>query len=505
MSVSFPERLKQFFPQDTIPKQIVAYCIVHGLERVANVAIDYFFSKPSLKTAELETPVTPYQFSLAHLCVIFDRKKVLNKIFETNITINQCDFNKATPFHHAAMIGNPFFMKWFSEHQGDDRAKNHRNLTPSEIFHYTHPPFQDKSKLPPILKKDLQTEQINEITSSEFIFWNSLVIDPKEMVEDWASAANIDERVLENLLKSYYENREKCPEFYLAKVINNDLAQPIHCDIGDGVFALKDIPKGRLLGEYTGEYALFKELSGPYVYLNIDGQKVGNYLSRINDSFPMVIILPLFDPKGKWKRILFYAKDDIPKNSEITINCNAFHSSKERHVELRPKALEQFAKNLKTFEVDKFCQILKEQKAIDFSILGFLEEVKYLFDTPTSLLLALCEDWISLDKLALLLKKEEFCKSVCLYDISKQSFKTIFSFNEKINLVSLPGFRKKCLLLVKDLLTRKSKTEILQILTNITIFLQTVEPIFLRQANTAQLNIQDTDNFIQVIRNNFLQ
>ena len=495
--ISFPHSLDQWFPKAIKSQQpIIAHCIVHGLERAAKIGIDFFLNADSfVKKKELEDPITDYNFSLAHLCVIYNRQEVLQKLFDIGAKLDNKDARGSTPCHHAAMLGNFSLMHWLSEHKGSPDALNHRNLTADEIVSFAYPKFKENEEKNPTKEKELLIKGCSE----SFKECQELFIDPVELYKDWKNPQRVKCSSNE-LLENYYKDKKNTPKVYLAKVTKDDRGNPLPRCIGQGLFAREPIAKGAFLGEYIGEYCISKTPSNPYVFLNIDAEKIGNEMTRINDAFPLAMAYPLVDPKGFFSRILFFAKEDIPEGTEITVNFNAYHSAKQDHIELRPLALENFFEDLKTFQAEAFCTILDKAPVLDLSLWAQLENFKYLLDTPTSLVLVMCEKSIDFEQLRTIFNNSTFKRRFNIYEEALSWFETVFKFNSILGKLNNTEVKKRCLREVKLVLPKNSRDQLLEKLFGLTTFFS----ITMENGTLEQLTSQDINSLIDIIKKEIL-
>ncbi|MCH9704170.1 MAG: SET domain-containing protein-lysine N-methyltransferase [Chlamydiae bacterium] len=98
-------------------------------------------------------------------------------------------------------------------------------------------------------------------------------------------------------------------------------------DLQRGLFAAADIPKGAVIGHYSGKLMrmsavntasdyIFSFSEAPYRNWAIDGEKIGNYMRFINHS-SKINIEPVELYYGGLPRIVFVAKRKIKKGEQL--------------------------------------------------------------------------------------------------------------------------------------------------------------------------------------------
>lgn len=185
----------------------------------------------------------------------------------------------------------------------------------------------------PLIKKLFAVSLITIATNGQ-----NKKIDPKDI-------ESLGVRYLDHLEYSFPESKlppitEKNPKpWYQPEAYSDDIKNKRTADVyimhynqkcGYGIFASNDIPKGHIIGEYTGIVRRhnFSRIKSDYEYawgfppptkLIIDGKDAANFTRFINhndDNNVEMIYIPF---EGRW-HLAYIAKKEIKKDQQLLAN-----------------------------------------------------------------------------------------------------------------------------------------------------------------------------------------
>ncbi len=156
--------------------------------------------------------------------------------------------------------------------------------------------------------------------------------------------------------------------------------------------AFETIEKGKIVTEYLGEWLPNDTVGSAYRWGPIEGKAYRNCGAMIEDGFPNVVALYLYNVNGFPLRVVFVAIEEIAAGDLLAVNYGMSHSVKlGPHTEYRADAL---IRHFEGFDWEREMATLRLRAAESrihwtWSTLieteGAITKVQYLFHTPSSL------------------------------------------------------------------------------------------------------------------------
>lgn len=195
-----------------------------------------------------------------------------------------------------------------------------------------------------------------------------------------------DYEMLRFLVPAYAAYRKKRPKLYIRPGRG-----------GHSVHAYEHIAKGTIVTEYLGEWkAGASAKTSGYRWGAIDGLRIRNLGGMVEDGFPNLVAFHIYNIDDVPLRVIFVAVEDIHEGSMVAIDYGMNHSVKlQYHDEYRSEEMISF---FMRNPLKKIFFRIKELQSRPVRELGWgrtleLEsltaKVRYLFQTPSALLLLL--------------------------------------------------------------------------------------------------------------------
>jgi len=352
-------------------------------------------------------PESKIGLSPLSVSVITGANEVTELLLQLKSDPTQSDNRGWTPLHHAKIWNNQEALEMLinqcDEQTEIDSLVTHCKGTINDLGNLTHPIMpQDEDYVCDIMcngeLEPLTSRQFTELTGAQFC--PSVLINSKDLMELWKvdqtllqkkcyQLSGIPEIILESAYKKCMEN--PC-ELYLKGGVGGEYVQGFDVIAGELIEAYQGI------AIYCGEYK--PKAGGAYSHMGVHGDKVRNLGAMINDSFPNCHCYPVM--ASGFFHSVYIALDTIEEGQVLCWNYGGSHDVKLNlpHVELNPKALLDYARNL---SIDRIMPYLAPNwtPQNDIEALEFVverEKLKYLFQTPSSLLYLLGHNCFPISK-----------------------------------------------------------------------------------------------------------
>lgn len=354
----------------------------------------------------LNRQFAPFQLSAVHFAVIGSNDPAMEALRAAGANLDSPDFQKYTPLHHAAMIGNLTAVSKLLAWGANPKKLNAFEGTYADLLRFNKP-FRESGQeiidgvvtLTPGLSGEICNKEIidsslfsahkNENYQVDESCWNNDVKFVHENVVRtellpliWQIQANRGANPYKDIFDSYQKYIQDPTPLAISKFKSKN--RKTMC----GVFALRDIKKGEVIAEYAGEIAPYTEKRDPtYVwegnpYFMIDGEKYRSAGSMINAGFPNAMMFSTNQPTAGFpERHVMVAFDDIAKGDQITTYYGAFYRfNPKEFVELRPEAKEAFLKKYTWSDMSKRMGgiLSKENQEAKIDSMSFAAKVEYL-------------------------------------------------------------------------------------------------------------------------------
>ncbi len=247
-------------------------------------------------------------------------------------------------------------------------------------------------------------EMFHEMTGA--IWVEEMRINDSAAMQEIKPPHKSDAEWMQLIKPLYHAFRKRPPKLYLQK------------GTGPGrhsVHALEPIRKGTIVAEYLGEWSEESKSHSSYRWGPVDGHLYRNYGGMIEDGFPNLAPFHLYNVAGVPLRIVFLALDDVLQGEMLTVHYGMNHSVKlYYHDEYRldkmcaflsQNPLEQVAKKIKELRRENPLQ-LGWKKSLELE--NLTAKIRYLFQTPSALMLALLKHAIQPKETFKLLQDAEF-------------------------------------------------------------------------------------------------
>ncbi len=367
----------------------------------------------SIKT--LTSKMTPFALTPLHIATIMQDVRVVTKLLEVGVYVDEPDFRSWTAAHHAALHPNRTILNALLLKGANSALRNCLDGTCTDLWNLVHPleipsvNFWDAASMQ-VVKKD--ATYFRAATKAQFSA--EMVTSPKSLLKNWVAPPAVYpvEGCLQKRIKAQYDAFQAAsPTLCLQKQSHNDQGKLVG-DIGWGVYAGQDLHKGRIVCEYVGQDIESEQSEtkakreSEYVLDQIDASKIKGYAAFINDSFPNCMFMSISCTRGLKDRVLVIALEDIPQGQPLYIDYYSGHACKLRtHVELRMGAMRSFAAMPKFKELVMHLRSLTSAGAIyDSPSCDEISQLTYIASTPASLIYLMCEDILSLEDFNWLLK-----------------------------------------------------------------------------------------------------
>ncbi|MCB1135445.1 MAG: SET domain-containing protein, partial [Chlamydiia bacterium] len=196
--------------------------------------------------------------------------------------------------------------------------------------------------------------------------------------------SQVDMELTHQCLPSYRGYKKRAPRLY------------IRCGEHRGrhaVCALDAIPKGTIVTEYLGQWVGSADIRSNYRWGPIDGLHMRNYGGMVEDGFPNVAAIYLYNIDDIPLRIVFVAVEEIAAGEMVTVHYGMNHSVKILcHEEYRLQAMVRF---FSANPLDKMVTRIVALRGMTASekrwkhcleLENLVVKLRYLFQTPGALM-----------------------------------------------------------------------------------------------------------------------
>ena len=384
--------------------------IVNGRDKELNdLLTDARFAKINrINGVEPEFKLTPL-----HLAVIFGKYELAQKLIEEGAKVESEDANGWTALHHAKVLGDERVIALLVA-SGATEKKDAMNGTPSDLHDLIY------GKVDPLAQRFFyrKEEAIVEGTGKDFYeligreFSTKMKAAIGDLYFDWSKyfgtppSKRTELSPSDRALLRAYERR-----------VREDSPCYIEADplTGFTLRARREILLGEVIEVYTGqfvphtltghEHEMFRRARCPDEPTVYDAAGVLNHDVRAlasfsDDSFPNAISTPVLHVHGLARQPLVIAFDTIRKGDKICWHYGLSHSVKlYARRELRPKALERFAKERHLVSEKAMNDLLaytSDPKNNALTNFGLGVQLQYLYFTQLSLLTLYAKGLISI-------------------------------------------------------------------------------------------------------------
>jgi hypothetical protein len=353
-----------------------------------------------------------YGLTALHLATIQGSYDLVREMLQSGLVdVNAKDRRGWTAMHHAAVKGDREMINLLKSYGGDPTILNHRSGNVADLLNLCSPVKVDENQpLPLVVWKENQEQrpltfaEFKKIAHAEYL--TEYFVDPAWLLKDWEKNTTYTchpfFRNL-NISQRFSEYRKNPPHLILER-------DP---QVGLDVKTADKLMKGQGVTEYLGEVvsstAEIKNLE--YVLESVDGNGKRNLGPIINDGFPNVTSITEFN--AGMKRHFMFMLDDAEAGERLCWNYGSGHDVKAKvpHVELRREAILSFFKkhslSLLAMEIKQALKAEKASTSETLDIYSKIDKVKYIIDTPTSLLHLLFANVITLKDFEELLHDQE--------------------------------------------------------------------------------------------------
>lgn len=356
------------------------------------------------KNNSLEALTKHMQLTPLHLAVIEKSKKSVRKLLEGQADVNARDIRKWTPLHHATALGYEKIIKLLYIFGADPKALSDTQITASELGRFVLLRNKKSEETIPLLTtlpdntglSLLTYRQYHQLTGTDYLL--EPFIPKHYLIKEWRQGLLRSES-----LPFIGQIQEKYEEFLLQpriphileKAVTNDQNQQLLSSPGLGLFASQDYHPGVIIGEYLGRVSDDNPRSSYTLAGPVDGSQYSNELTRINDGFPNVVLVPLANIHGLSKRYIFITSSPIKKGDQFCWNYGEHSVKLGPYSEMRPAAMRKYIQEVKewgteplysNFEylITKLVVGLGITQQISLEEFMEVEKLRYLLETPAA-------------------------------------------------------------------------------------------------------------------------
>jgi|GEM_PF-1524667 len=332
------------------------------------------------------------------VCVIVNNKNLARLFLDRSADPKIGDHQGWTAFHHAAIIGDQEMLILLVQKVGESVAEtllnfaggNYKDLveliTPRPISLQERVCYYHEGEKEAVA---CTAEKFQSLTGVPFC--HSVVVSPQELIKQWKNLkleANPDPSAkAERVYLEYLNNAPKIS-------FGRDSPESPY---GFDVFAEENIKENQVITTYGGIADSDRPYTAHTIYSmnDVHSEKIRNLGAMINDGFPNCGC-SLETIKG-FRRLLFIAIRDIKKGEKILFNYGLTHPTKIYqsfpHFELNPGELERYVANGSL--VEKLTTLSKGHSSF-----ADRERLKYLLETPSSMLYLLSKGALKREELS---------------------------------------------------------------------------------------------------------
>ena len=352
---------------------------------------------------ELTAKLTPYNLTSLHLAAIQGCHTLVSEMLKSGYAnVDAKDNRDWTPMHHAALKGDRIMFGLLSSQGSNAKALNHREGTPEDLLRLCSPlPVDASQPLPCVVwhenkvQRPLTYGEFKRMTNADFI--TDFSVDPILILKDWHVRLiyHYSHPFYENfrLHERYREFKKQPPQLILEKdpALGLDVRTAVRLSRGQGAI------------EYLGCIVPpdVKVENANFQLDDVDGNHKRNLGVLINDGFPNVVSMTV--RIGGIKRHLMFMLDDAEAGERLCWNYTFYHPVKtsDPHVEPRKDAMIDFFKKFKlknlAKEISDGFNSGEQDVAKALDICSKANKLRYLIDTPSSLMMLIFTNVISLD------------------------------------------------------------------------------------------------------------
>ena len=364
---------------------------------------------------ELNAVLSPYNLTPLHLAVIQGSHELAAAMVEGGLAdVNAKDSRNWTPMHHAALKGDRAMLELLSKHHGDPAALNHRLGKPEDLLRLSSPgPIDDRQPLPLVVwqenhvQRPLTYGEFKQMTKADYITEYS--VDPAILLNDW------HENLLYTLNHVFFKNLKLKERYLEFKKNSPTLILERDPAVGFNVKTAVRLLRGQGVTQYLGVVSSSKDpqTNVEYQLDEFDGSQKRNLGPMINDGFPNVTSFPV--RIDGTKRDFMFMVDDAKLGDHLCWNYTLTHPVKtsQPHAELRKDAMIEFFTQHKVKDLAQEVKAafkagkLEASKAMEIISKG--EKLRYVIDTPTSLMILILSNILTLQEFESIFNDKELC------------------------------------------------------------------------------------------------
>lgn len=344
------------------------------------------------------------------VCAIAGNVEVAKALLKAGANPRLADFKGWTPLHHATVLGHGELQDILLEALGGvDTAAGLRSLHGGNYTDLqallSAKPVESENPVCLIEEASAVNEctagRFHEITNAQFC--NKVAIEPEQLMNWWVDTENVfdpsslaystQQKLLEIMQPRALEELRKVQEIPAQLILCNEQVGGYGVKAGQpiGRYQGVTIYGGRLVCVQQEAEAATTLSATDYVQHNVDATDIRNMGPMINDAFPNCGVVTVRADGFEYQLIL--ASEEIPAGSFLYINYTASHNVKTKYIhhELNLagllKFLEEQAGRVRAW-LDDSLKSPQDLQAVVVDIAGQskLDKIKYLMETPSTLL-----------------------------------------------------------------------------------------------------------------------
>ena len=371
--------------------------IVDQIESLFPLAVQSVKDHKNYYPDGLNTPIGVKKLTPLHIAVISGKNFYAAELLNKGADVNRVDHAGWTALHHAAFLGNRAMVDILLYNGAKPDSKNMHGGTYKDIQNLTRRVKQVANQSIPFLYQESNGEIVrltqarySKLTNSEYRFEN--LIDVGRLFNQWSTRQKDVNPMLFDIapfLKQYREFIKNRTPNILYKVLSDSEGNKVSSEVGLGVKASEEYSSGKVIGEYIGHFCSKNSNTderSQYELNGIDAKKYSSDISRINDGFPNICVVPLNNVNGLSTRKVFVTSNKIKKGEQI---CWSYGFNPVKifypYTELRGKELREFFKGRDVSHLIKL--LLKDAmgQKMTFKEVILAEKMRYLIQAPAAL------------------------------------------------------------------------------------------------------------------------
>ncbi len=324
---SLPKSVKSNLEAHSLKYMIALSCSKSGV-------LNQIQSLQARHSNQIDSSFGMYQFTALHIAVMKGHKEIVGALIEAGANFSAKDSYGWTPLHHAALISNEVANVFRAKIHPDyperwSRLKeevNHKNGTPEDLACLSGKAQVHHAVTYRAHGGAVETIQVNELAGLLGIRYVDQCVWPANLLPFlWTSPNRAPER------GGYSFHQHQIREQYR---LLRDVPAPITIEEtapgvdGDSPPTRHVIARGtlnafKLLGEYTGDIRQIPKIGGREITysfvlednaasnytVSVDAEKAGNWTRYMNEGFPNIVPLNLYNAAGQTSRIVFFVAD----------------------------------------------------------------------------------------------------------------------------------------------------------------------------------------------------